>query len=221
MDKENKKNREEVNYQMEEAGYCVQEPEAAYDMTLHKRQGEYTIRDYYNLPEDVRAELIDGVIYYMSAPTSLHQIIASAMHYEIKKYIEKKGGKCLPLMSPVDVRLDGDDKTMVQPDLLILCDLNKLKRWGIMGAPDFVLEVLSQSTRKKDCVKKVQKYADAGVKEYWVIDPMGKNMLVYNFMGEEYPEIYSLNETVSMHMYNGELQIDLGKVAEWIREYPE
>lgn len=59
----------------------------------------------------------------------------------------------------VDVGLDSDDKTMVQPDLLILCDLNKLKRWGIMGAPDFVLEVLSQSTRKKDCVKKVQKMA--------------------------------------------------------------
>lgn len=72
-----KKNREEINYQMEEAGKCVQEPEAAYDVTLRKRQGEYTVHDYYNLPEDVRAELIDGVIYYMSASTSLHQIIAS------------------------------------------------------------------------------------------------------------------------------------------------
>jgi len=216
-----KQETEEPVYQAEEASGCVKEPAVAYDVAINKRQGEYTIRDYYNLPEDVRAELIDGVIYYMSAPTSVHQIIASKLFAKVNNYIEGKGGKCLPLISPVDVRLDCDDKTMVQPDLLILCDKDKLRRWGIMGAPDFVLEVLSESTRRKDSIKKLEKYADAGVKEYWIIDPKYKKLLVYDFTDDNYPVTYTMDQKVGVALYNGELQIDLKEIAELIQDYPD
>lgn len=112
-------------------------------------------------------------------------------------------------MSPVDVCLDCDNKTMVQPDMIILCDKDKIKRWGIMGAPDFVLEVLSDSTRSKDCTKKLEKYTVAGVKEYWIIDPKRKQLLVYDYINGDFPVHYHLDQKVGMALYEGELEIDL------------
>ena len=83
-----------------------------------KKQGEYTLEDYYALPEDKRYELIDGVLYEMTAPTTLHQIIALQMCYQIEKFIEGKEGSCMTYIAPVDVQLDCDDKTMVEPDVI-------------------------------------------------------------------------------------------------------
>ena len=131
-----------------------------------KKQGEYTLEDYYALPEDKRYELIDGVLYEMTAPTTLHQIIALQMCYQIEKFIEEKEGSCMTYIAPVDVQLDCDDKTMVEPDVIILCDRSKDINRCIYGAPDFVAEVLSKSTRRKDIGVKTYKYANAGVREY-------------------------------------------------------
>ena len=107
------------------------------------------------------------------------------------------------------------------PDVIIVCDKNKIKRWGIMGTPDFVLEVLSKSTKKKDCTKKLQKYADAGVREYWIIDPERRVLITYNFMSEDYPCIHPLEGTVGLALYDGELQIDLDEINNLIQEWPE
>ena len=197
------------------------EPAVAYDVTRKRGQGDYTLDDYYRLPDDRRVELIDGVIYDMSTPLFVHQIIAGKMYILVNDYIRKKGGKCLPLMSPVDVCLDCDNKTMVQPDMIILCDKDKIKRWGIMGAPDFVLEVLSDSTRSKDCTKKLQKYTDAGVKEYWIIDPKKRQLIVYDYINGDFPVHYHLDQKVGMALYNGDLKIDLKEIAELIQEWPE
>ncbi len=200
---------------------CVMEAAAVYGAKKEKRQGEYTIEDYYAWPEDQRVELIDGVIYIMEAPEFVHQRVASKLLFRIMEYIEKNGGDCIPLLSPVDVRLDCDDKTMVQPDLIILCDKDKIKRWGIMGAPEFLLEVLSRSTRRKDCIKKLQKYADAGVKEYWIIDPEKKMLITYDFVNENIPGIYPLTGKRGLALYGGELEIDLDEIASVIQEWPE
>lgn len=200
---------------------CVMEAAAVYGAKKEKRQGEYTVEDYYAWPEDQRVELIDGVIYIMEAPGFVHQNVATEMLFHIKSYIQKKGGDCIPLLSPVDVRLDCDDKTMVQPDLIILCDKDKIKRWGIMGAPEFVLEILSKSTRRKDCIKKLQKYGDAGVKEYWLIDPEKKVLLVYDFANDNLPCIYPLSGKVGLALYGGELEIDLDEIASVIQDWPE
>lgn len=200
---------------------CVMEAAAVYGAKKEKRQGEYTVEDYYAWPEDQRVELIDGVIYIMEAPGFVHQNVASKLLFRIMEYIQKKGGDCIPLLSPVDVRLDCDDKTMVQPDLIILCDKDKIKRWGIMGAPEFVLEILSKSTRRKDCIKKLQKYGDAGVKEYWLIDPEKKVLLVYDFANDNLPCIYPLSGKVGLALYGGELEIDLDEIASVIQDWPE
>lgn len=198
--------------------FKVEEAQPKYAEATEKKQGEYTLEDYYALPDERRVELIDGVIYDMSAPTLLHQLIGGKVFVMIQSFIEKNSGKCLPLYAPVDVRLDCDDKTMVQPDVLILCDESKRTKRYIMGAPDFCLEVLSKSTRRKDCIKKLQKYTDAGVKEYWIIDPYAKTLLVYHWKDDYTPHMYPLTEKVGLELYDGRLEIDLDKITELIVE---
>lgn len=199
-----------------ETDYRVEEARPKYADIPEKKQGEYTLEDYYALPDERRVELIDGVIYDMSAPTLLHQLIGGKIYVMIQSFIEKNGGNCLPLYAPADVRLDCDDKTMVQPDVLILCDDSKRTKRYIMGAPDFCLEVLSRSTRRKDCIKKLQKYTDAGVKEYWIIDPHSRTLFVYHWKDDYTPHIYPLNGKVGLALYDERLQIDLDAITELI-----
>lgn len=177
-----------------------------------KRQGEYTLEDYHNMPEDRRAELIDGVIYDMASPSPLHQMIAGMVYARILAFIEKNKGDCIPFIAPADVQLDCDDRTMVQPDVFILCKQDRLRRFGICGAPDFVLEIISGSTRKKDMTVKLTKYMEAGVKEYWVIDPEKRLLIVYIGEEEGIPRLYPLQGDVGMNLYDGNLRIDLNEI---------
>lgn len=197
----------------------VQDKAAAYG--TEKKQGEYTIEDYYALPEERRVELIDGVIYDMGAPSFNHQRIGGEIYRQIANYIYGNKGKCIPMMSPVDVRLDCDNKTMVQPDVLIICDPKKIKKWGVMGAPEFVLEVLSSSTKRKDCIKKLEKYREAGVKEYWIIDPYKRKVIIYQFEEELYPTVCGLEGKAAVGLYNGDLMIDLDIISSMMIEDDE
>ncbi len=198
---------------------AVREASAVYE--AGKKPGEFTIEDYYALPEERRVELIDGVIYDMGAPNFNHQRICGEIYRQIANYIYVNKGKCIPMMSPVDVRLDCDDKTMVQPDVLILCDSNKIKKWGIMGAPDFILEVLSPSTKRKDCIKKLEKYREAGVKEYWMIDPYKYKVIIYRFEEELYPVVCGLGERIPVGIFGDNLLIDLEIVSSMMIEDEE
>lgn len=182
-----------------------------------KQQGEYTLDDYYALPDDLRVELIDGVFYKMSSPTTIHQLIISLIWKDLWDYIEEKKGGCLPFASPVDVQLDRDDRTILQPDVLIVCDRDKIIRRCIYGAPDFIVEVLSPATRRKDSYLKLQKYANAGVSEYWLIDPDRKKILVYDLVHEEPPVIYGFDSTIPVALYDGECKIDFQKIHERIK----
>lgn len=199
---------------------CVRE-NIAYAVEQEKRQGEYTVDDYRALPDERRVELIDGVIYDMNAPTFVHQRIAGVIHNQIMNYIKDRKGDCIPLFSPVDVQLDCDEKTMVQPDVIIICDHNKIKSWGIMGAPEFVLEVISPSTKGKDFILKLNKYKNAGVKEYWIVDPYQKRLTVYAFETERWPETFELKGVIGVALYENELKINLDEVAELIQDWPE
>ena len=190
------------------------EPGAAY--AVQKRQGEYTLADYLALPDERRVELIDGVIYDMSAPTGYHQLIAGQLYSMLLSYISGKNGKCLPFISPVDVQLDCDDRTIVQPDVLILCDLSKYTPERIVGAPDFVAEVLSKSTRSKDMFLKTQKYRTAGVREYWMIDPEKKVVIVYHFENEDEYAVYSFRDQIPVGIYEGDLKIDFAVIDDYV-----
>lgn len=198
--------------------HMVREALQAYG--VRKKQGEYTLEDYYALPDDIRAELIDGVFYYMSSPRTVHQDIASIIHMAFYEYIRKKKKPCKVFEAALDVQLCCDDRTMVQPDVLVVCDRDKIKVFGIYGAPDFVLEILSKSTRKKDMGIKLEKYMEAGVREYWIVDPYKEILITYDFSDEDFvPCVYPLTGSVPVAITGGDLRIDLEPVAESVREF--
>ena len=122
------------------------------------------------------------------------------------------------MLSPIDVQLDCDDKTMVQPDILILCDRSKLIRRCIMGAPDLIIEILSPSTKRKDANLKLYKYRNAGVREYWMVDLDGERIVVYYFEKDEIPTIYGVEEEIPVGIYDGELKISMKELFELVRE---
>lgn len=181
-----------------------------------RRQGEYTLEDYYNLPKDKRFELIDGVIYDMTAPSSMHQLIAGFFYNQFFNHIASKKGDCLPMISPLDVQLDCDEKTMVQPDVIIVCDRSKVINHCVYGAPDFVLEVLSKSTRRKDMIIKLNKYMYAGVQEYWMIDPDEQSVMIYDFTTDHFRHITGFTETVPVAVLDNQCRIDLAALLGYI-----
>ena len=178
-----------------------------------KQQGEYTVEDYYRISEEIRIELIDGVIYDMSsAPTLIHQTIVSDIFFILRSYIDKNKGKCRVFVSPVDVQLDCDDKTMLQPDVLVVCNRDKLKRQCVYGTPDFVVEVLSPNTKKKDMTIKLEKYRKAGVKEYWMIDPMQHKILIHNFETGDVPMVCGFDSQIPVGIYGEECMVNFDKI---------
>ena len=186
--------------------------EAAVSYGMQKQQGEFTVEDYYHFPDDMRMELIDGVIYAMAAPTVIHQMIASKIGRKIEDYIQKRKGLCIVLSLPLDTQLDQDNKTMLQPDVFVLCDRDKLRERSIFGAPDFVAEILSPSTRKKDLTIKLRKYRRARVREYWIVDPDRKLVYVYEFESRDFPVIYTFEDIVPVGIFGGECQVDFAEI---------
>jgi Uma2 family endonuclease len=125
-------------------------------------------------------------------------------------------GPCFPFISPVDVQLDCDDKTVVQPDVLVVCDRTKYKNGRVFGAPDLVIEVLSPSTRRKDMQLKMYKYAGAGVREYWMVDPGKKLVVQYDLEHLGIPAIYNFQSAIPVLIWDGACRIDLGEMDETI-----
>ena len=182
---------------------------------VHKnKERKYTIADYYALPEDRRAELIDGVIYDMTAPSTIHQLILGDLYAKFRECIEAHDMPCDVYLSPCDVRLDRDNYTMVQPDLLVVCAEDDGYYERVEGAPDLVVEILSPSTRRKDMVLKLYKYQNAGVREYWIIDPLHQRVYVHYFEKEDYaPEQYGLDAVIPVGISGGKCSIDFSGVG--------
>lgn len=172
--------------------------------------GEYTAEDYRNLPDDVRCELIDGYFYDMASPTAVHQRISMALAASLYNYIRENGGSCEVFTAPFDVQLDCDEKTMVQPDISVVCSPDRIREWGILGAPDLVMEILSPSTERKDRALKTMKYAAAGVREYWIVDPSSGSVIVHRFNPDVPAAFYSFEQEIPVGIYEGELTIRLG-----------
>lgn len=162
----------------------------------------YTIDDIYALPDGERAELIDGKIYYMAPPSWNHQKISRKLHQAISNYIDSKKGKCEALAAPFAVFLNEDDINYVEPDISVICDLSKLDEKGCHGAPDWVIEIVSPSSKPRDYMTKLFKYRTAGVREYWIVDPDKQMTMVYGFE-KDTVEQYDFGEEVPVGIYDG------------------
>ncbi|MBR2188253.1 MAG: Uma2 family endonuclease [Eubacterium sp.] len=177
--------------------------------------GPYTVEDYYKIPDEHRVELIDGYFYDMASPSWTHQGILTHLLVQIYHCIEKSGRSCMVFQAPLDVQLDCDNRTMVQPDLLVICNRDEHLEGHrtVWGAPDFVVEVLSKSSRLHDRVRKYRKYQQAGVREYWIIDPEKKEVLVTWFEGGEKTAVYPFDAEVELRISEGRCKIDFRDIA--------
>ena len=175
-----------------------------------RTEKHYTYADYLQWPDDTRYELIDGEAFRM-APTPLieHQEIAGEVYCQLANQLD--GQPCRPYIAPVDVRLPRADEadaaidTVVQPDVLVVCDQSKIDRRGVRGAPDWVLEVLSPSTAAHDQIAKRRTYERAGVREYWLVHPGDRTLTVYVLDNGQYgrPEIYELKDATPIGVLPG------------------
>ena len=164
----------------------------------------YTIRDIESLPEDTRAELIDGRIYYMSAPGRIHQEIIVKTLVRIESHITVGHGSCKVYPAPFAVYLDRDiGQDYLEPDLVVVCRPERLCDKGCMGAPDWIMEVTSPSTQFRDYTVKLFRYKAAGVREYWIVNPEKRVVHTYRFGEEEAVEIYSFDEMVPFGIFPG------------------
>lgn len=191
-------------------------------MSLPKENKKYTYADYLTWPEDEKWELIDGVPYMQAAPSWQHQSISSELIGQFSAYLRDKS--CRVFHAPFDVRLavgserDEETTTVVQPDIVIICDKSKLKGTGYYGTPPLIIEILSPSTARNDKLYKLNKYEASGVKEYWMIEPDLK--LVSVFIMEENkkyarPQMYTDEDTIKVSIFS-DLIIDLKTVFDSI-----
>ncbi|MGL5436509.1 MAG: Uma2 family endonuclease [Lachnospiraceae bacterium] len=184
-------------------------------MPLPQEQ-RYTIDDIYNLPDGQRAELIDGQIYMMAPPSTLHQELLLELSYVITDHIKKNNGPCKLFPSPFAVFIDSeDDEKYLEPDISVVCNKNKIDDKGCHGAPDWIIEIVSPSSKRMDYYTKLALYRAAGVLEYWIVDPLRKTILVYDMQHDDGPILYSFTDKVKVNIY-ADLHINFKKIMQAI-----
>ena len=180
----------------------------------------YTYYDYLNFPNDEFVEIIDGKIFAMSpAPSRLHQELIMEISAELRNYIKSNKGQCKVYPAPFDVVLinenenENDSKNIVQPDISVICDKNKLNDKGCFGSPDMIVKIVSKFNPGNDYVKKLYLYEKYKVKEYWIVNPMKKNILVYTLTESGYnqPDLYTFNDKIKVNIFNN-LEIDFNGI---------
>ncbi len=177
------------------------------------KENTYTTDYIYSLPEGQRAELIDGVVYDMAPPSRLHQELVSELHYKITSYIKKNNGACKIFPAPFAVFLNKDDKTYVEPDISVICDKSKLDDRGCNGSPDLVIEIVSPSSRKMDYTTKNALYSDAGVREYWIVDPEKQRTTIYRYEEDAAPMIVPFQQNITVGIYR-DLSINISDLLQ-------
>jgi Uma2 family endonuclease len=200
-------------YDLREDAPIPKVQEAAPDYHASSSHDRYTTDDLLHLPDGMRAELIDGQIYYMSSPTHLHQSVLLELAAAIHFFIRSKKGGCQTCIAPFDIYLDENDTTCVQTDLSIICEKEKIKNDGCHGAPDWIIEIVSPSSRKRDYIIKLNKYWTAGVKEYWIVDPDEQKISVYPF--------HSSDEAFSVQTYSFRDKVPVGIYEDFIIDFAD
>ena len=174
-----------------------------------------TLAQYEALPEDSRIEVFDGIIYDMASPSQIHQTILTELLVSLRNYIRKKGGSCSVFPAPFDVKLSDDPLTIVQPDLMVICDKDKLDTKRCNGAPDFIIEIVSPSNPADDYIRKLYYYKNYGVREYWIVDSQRKSVTVNYFEKDILNVPYTFNSVIKVNIYD-DLYIDFSEIADLI-----
>ncbi len=171
----------------------------------------YTIDDIYALPDGQRAELIDGTIYDMAPPGFKHQKTCFSLSRKIADYIDLKKGNCEVIPAPFAVFINQDDKTYLEPDISVICDKNKLTEKGCNGAPDWIIEIVSPSSRRMDYSTKNTLYLNAGVREYWIVDPEKERTTIYKYEEDAAPTILPFDQPIQAGIYK-DLNINISEL---------
>ena len=154
----------------------------------YEEKHSYTYADYLEWEGPERYQLINGEVFQMASPSVAHQALQRELLIEFGNWLREKS--CQVFAAPLDVRLfpkkDNSDNTVVQPDLLVVCDKDKLGKGSVNGAPDLVIEIVSPSNTHSELFLKFQYYLKAGVREYWIIDPDGKKVQVHIYENGHY-----------------------------------
>ncbi len=171
-------------------------------MDALRQEQIYTMDDIYALPDGERAELIDGKIYYMAPPNTKHQRLVHLFDREIGNYIQNHKGECEVFPAPFAVFLSENNTNYVEPDISVICDKDKITDKGCNGAPDWIIEIVSPSSKSIDYLTKLFKYRTVGVREYWIVDSIKQRVTVY-FFEKELVEEYSFGTDIPVRIYDG------------------
>jgi Uma2 family endonuclease len=190
-------------------------------MALLAQDLGYSYADLLEWDDSVRYELYNGQPVALASPTDVHQLISGELFRQLANYLV--GKRCKVYAAPFDVRLfeqagdrPEDVDTVVQPDLLVICDADKVDRRGVHGAPNLIIEILSPSTQRNDRLIKYNLYQKAGVPEYWIVDPSSRSVSVYVLEDGAYyaAVVYSADASVPVGIFD-DCQIDLRTVFDF------
>ena len=171
-----------------------------------------SLQQYEAFPEDKRVEVFDGIAYDMSSPSQIHQTILTELLVSLRSYIKRKNGNCSVFPAPFDVKLNDTPLTIVQPDLMIICDKEKLDGKRCNGAPDFIIEIVSPSNPSDDYIRKLYYYKNYGVREYWIVDPQRKSVMVNFFETDLLNVPYTFKSVIKVNIYE-DLYIDFAEIS--------
>ena len=171
-----------------------------------------TLEQYEALPEEKRVEVFDGIVYDMASPSQIHQSISIQLSTVINNYLLRKKGNCSIFSAPFDVKLSDNPLIIVQPDIMVVCDKDKLDEKRCNGSPDFIIEIVSPGNPSDDYIRKLYYYKNYGVREYWIVDPRRKTITVNYFKGNIISVQYPFDSTIKVNIYD-DLYINFSDIA--------
>ena len=172
-----------------------------------------TLEQYEALPDEKRMEVFDGIVYDMASPSQIHQSISMQLSTVINNYILRKKGPCSIFSAPFDVKLSDSPLIIVQPDIMVVCDKNKLDEKRCNGAPDFIIEIVSPANPSDDYIRKLYYYKNYEVREYWIVDPRRKVITVNYFENNIVSVQYPFDSVIKVNIFD-DLLINFSDIAD-------